>query len=364
MNKNELEQKIKEARESYYAGQPTISDAEFDKMYDELKAIDPTNPLLEEVGSDLGDSNGFAKVKLMSLMGSQQKANTAPEMDSFIKKNGSTYMRTYKMDGSSAELYYVHGKFVRGCSRGNGTIGVDYTQNIAKMNGVVKELSSDWTGVIKGEIVLSKSNLKKYFPDAKNARNMATGIYHRIDGQDCEKLDFVAWDVFANFKTQEDIFNFLDSEGFISSPHKLFSNLTGEEAINELNSIWANEMPNYDYDCDGLVWKKNEIDYDDLKNNPLPKTQIALKPAKTFKETTITGFRWSCINGTYTPVIQIDPVDLLGSTISQASGYNLSFLEEMKLEIGDKVLICRAGEIIPVVAKNVSKNIYNPNVNF
>lgn len=360
----ELEQIITTERAAYYAGTPNIADSEFDELFDELKSLDPSNPVLNDVGSDLGDSNGFAKVKLYSLMGSQQKANTAPEMNTFIKANGKSYMRTYKMDGSSAELYYEHGTFVRGCSRGNGTIGVDYTQNISKMNGVVKQLSFDYTGVVKGEIVLSHSNKDKYFPEAKNCRNQATGIYHRIDGLDCDKLDFVAWDAFADFVSQEAIFNFLDSEGFIVTPHKLFENLTGEEAINELNTIWAQEMPKYDYDCDGLVWKKNEIDYSDIKNNPLPKTQIALKPAKTFKETTVTDIIWNVRNGTLTPIVQFEPIDLLGSTIHQATGNNVSFLESMKLEIGDKILITRGGEIIPVIAKNVSKNVYNPSVNF
>lgn len=249
--------------------------------------------------------------------------------------------------------YYANGILAHNC------VGVDYTDNISKMNGVIQQLSSDFTGEIKGEIVLSKTNLKKYFPEAKNCRNCATGVYHRIDGKDCEKLDFVAWDVNSNFKTQVEVFNFLDSEGFISTPHKLFENLTGTEAIEELTKIWAQEMPSYDYDCDGLVWKRNEIDWDDLRNNPLPKTQIALKPARTFKESTIIGINWNVRNGTLTPVVQFEPIELLGSTISQATGNNVSFLEEMQIEIGDKVLITRGGEIIPVIAKNVSKGTLN-----
>lgn len=120
MTKTELENKIRELRAAYYAGDSKVSDEEFDELFDELKALDPSNPVLNEVGSDLGDSNGFNKVKLPCLMGSQNKANTAEEMDLFIKKNGKSYMRTFKMDGSSAVLKYVNGKFVSGMSRGNG----------------------------------------------------------------------------------------------------------------------------------------------------------------------------------------------------------------------------------------------------
>ena len=120
MNQKELENKIKEAQKEYYAGHPILSDAEFDKLWDDLKNLYPDSELLSEVGSDLEESEGFEKVELKSLMGSQNKANTAEEMEKFISENGSTYMETYKLDGSSAELYYENGKFIRGCSRGNG----------------------------------------------------------------------------------------------------------------------------------------------------------------------------------------------------------------------------------------------------
>ena len=186
--------KIKEAQKEYYAGHPTLQDSEFDKLWDELKNLYPDSELLSEVGSDLEESDGFEKVELKSLMGSQSKANTAEEMDKFISENGNTYIETYKLDGSSAELYYENGKFIRGCSRGNGHLGVDYTKNISKMQGVVKSFSIPYTGVVKGEIVLSQKNKDKYFSEFKNKRNCATGIFHRLSGEDCDKLNFVAWD--------------------------------------------------------------------------------------------------------------------------------------------------------------------------
>lgn len=371
MNKNELESKIRAYQKDYYAGKPSISDAEFDKLWDELKTNYPDSELLSEVGSDLDDSEGFEKVELKSLMGSQNKANTADEMNAFIKKNGiiEEYMETYKLDGSSAELYYENGKFIRGCSRGNGVIGVDYTQNIVKMGGVIKSLSIPYTGVIKGEIVLSQTNKDKYFSDFKNKRNAATGIYHRLDGKDCEKLDFVAWDALpinssVSFETQAELFGFLEMEKFNVTPHKLHKGLTGEKAVDRIHNVWDSELPKYEYDCDGLVWKKNKIDLFDITMNERPDTQIALKPAKVFAETVVTDIRWSVKNGTITPVVQYEAVDVQGSTLTQASGYNVSFLEEMKLEIGDKILVTRGGAIIPEIAKNVTKDIYNPKVNF
>lgn len=141
MNQKELENTIKEAQKSYYAGTPTISDAEFDKLWDDLKNLYPDSELLSEVGSDLSDSEGFEKVELKSLMGSQSKANTAEEMDEFFRKTNSraievSYMETFKLDGSSAELYYENGEFVRGCSRGNGCL--DYNTILETDKGPIK----------------------------------------------------------------------------------------------------------------------------------------------------------------------------------------------------------------------------------
>ena len=220
MTQIELEEKIVAAQNDYYAGHPTMSDADFDTLWDTLGKLYPDSELLKEVGSDLGETNGFKKVKLDSLMGSQSKANTAEEMDIFLAKNPGEIMETYKMDGSSVELKYVDGQFVRGCSRGNGTIGVDYTENIKKMNGVPLKLKKPFTLIVKGEVVLSETNKKKYFPNMANKRNAATGIYHRMDGIDCDKLDIVAWDVRSDeFKTQVEIFKFLEDNGFIATPH-------------------------------------------------------------------------------------------------------------------------------------------------
>lgn len=357
MTQVELETKIIAAQNDYYAGHPTMSDADFDTLWDTLGKLYPDSELLKEVGSDLGETNGFKKVKLDSLMGSQSKANTAEEMDTFLAKNPGEIMETYKMDGSSVELKYVDGQFVRGCSRGNGTIGVDYTENIKKMNGVPLKLKSPLTLIVKGEVVLSETNKKKYFPNMANKRNAATGIYHRMDGIDCDKLDIVAWDVRSDeFKTQVEIFKFLEDNGFIATPHRLHKTLTGKESINRINEVWDNELPDYEYDIDGLVFKANKINFEDLNTNYRPESQVALKIKQSIVSTTVTGIEWSLSNGTFTPVVQVDPRVIEGAIIKQASAANVAGLEELDIEIGDTVGIIRCGMIIPKIISNISKN--------
>lgn len=357
MTQAELEAKIVAAQNDYYAGHPTMSDADFDTLWDTLGKLYPDSELLKEVGSDLGETNGFKKVKLDSLMGSQSKANTAEEMDIFLAKNPGEIMETYKMDGSSVELKYVDGQFVRGCSRGNGTIGVDYTENIKKMNGVPLKLKSPLTLIVKGEVVLSETNKKKYFPNMANKRNAATGIYHRMDGVDCDKLDIVAWDVRSDeFKTQVEIFKFLEDNGFIATPHRLHKTLTGKESINRINEVWDNELPDYEYDIDGLVFKANKINFEDLNTNYRPESQVALKIKQSIVSTTVTGIEWSLSNGTFTPVVQVEPRVIEGAIIKQASAANVAGLEELDIEIGDTVGIIRCGMIIPKIISNISKN--------
>lgn len=356
MTQKELESKIKAAQETYYSGNPTMSDAEFDTLWDTLKDLYPNSKLLTEVGSDLGESNGFKKVRHNIIMGSQSKANTAEEMDKFFKK-GKTYIAQWKMDGSSVVLDYVNGKLVRAASRGNGEIGVDYTVNVEKMVGCVKELKSfNFTGSVRGEVLLKKSKLKE-FPGMANCRNAATGVFHRIDGSDCEKLTVVVYDAqhldkTKTFGTQKQLQEWLEDQGFIVAEWTCFENPTGKTALKFLKDVWA-DLDNIKFDIDGIVWKQDDIDMEDITSNYRPTTQIALKPARTVVKTTITDFAWELKGGTLTPVAILDPVYLLGATVKRASCANVSLLEDLDLQIGDEVEIARTGEIIPKVLRNL-----------
>lgn len=361
MNQNELEAKIKAAQMAYYAGTPEMSDADFDNLWDLLKSEYPDSKVLTQIGSDLGESNGFKKVRHNIVMGSQDKANTAEEMNKFFNMNEPKMIYQYKMDGSSVVLEYVNGKFVRGASRGNGEIGIDYTDNIRKMNGVLAELEDkSFTGSIRGEVLLSKSNKDKYFPDAPNCRNMATGIFHRLDGLDCDKLDVVVYDAqyldkSKSFEYQSDVMSWLSNQGFKVANWEIIDSCTGKKAIEIINNIWKT-LSSYDYDIDGIVWKQNVIDMTDIMNNYRPRTQVALKREQDIVLVKSTEIEWSMTNGTFTPVIIFEPVEILGATVSRASASNVAMLEYLDFEIGDIIGVIRAGMIVPKVVANFSKD--------
>ena len=358
-----LETEIRKHQELYYNHQPVISDGEFDALVDELTMLDPDNELLTtKIGAD--HTEGFTKVKHNIKMGSQNKANTEPEMNSWLSTiDNSFVLGGFKMDGNSVRLTYKNGELVQAASRGDGDWGDDITENVKKMNFVPLKLKAtpNYTGDVRGEVLLSRKNKEKYYPEFKNCRNGASGIMKHLDGSGCEYLDVVCYDAQylsenEEFGTQENLINFLEQNGFKVAEYRFFKNLTGKMAIDYLNTIF-DDFDNLEYDIDGIVWKQNVIDMKDMKNER-PKTNIALKPAKVYKETILENIEWQVRNGTLTPVAILKPVDLQGATISKASLCNVACLEDMGIEIGHKVLICRCGMIIPKIVKDIDTGKY------
>ena len=358
-----LETEIRKHQELYYNHQPVISDGEFDALVDELTMLDPDNELLTtKIGAD--HTEGFTKVKHNIKMGSQNKANTEPEMNGWLSTiDNSFVLGGFKMDGNSVRLTYKNGELVQAASRGDGDWGDDITENVKKMNFVPLKLKAtpNYTGDVRGEVLLSRKNKEKYYPEFKNCRNGASGIMKHLDGSGCEYLDVVCYDAQylsenEEFGTQENLINFLEQNGFKVAEYRFFKNLTGKMAIDYLNTIF-DDFDNLEYDIDGIVWKQNVIDMKDMKNER-PKTNIALKPAKVYKETVLENIEWQVRNGTLTPVAILKPVDLQGATISKASLCNVACLEDMGIEIGHKVLICRCGMIIPKIVKDIDTGKY------
>lgn len=253
--------------------------------------------------------------------------------------------------------YFANGILVHNCQ------GDDITSNVLRMKGLVKQLKEGFTGTVRGEVLLDKETKAKYFPDMKNCRNAAAGIMKHLDGADCEKLTVRVYDAqyldkTKSFRTQENLQSWLQRQGFIVADWRLVDTsrgFNGAEALKLIKHAFTEEsINNRAYDIDGIVFKKNDIDMHDIQTEVRPKTMIALKNKYTLAETTIEEIEWSIKNGTLTPVAIVSPCEIDGTTVKRASLANISCMEELGIEIGHKVIITKAGMIIPKILKDLT----------
>lgn len=349
----ELENRIFQARTDYYHDQPTVSDKIYDAWVDELRLLDPTNKAVTAIGAPIVPSE-WVKAKHQIPMGSLDKVNTPAE---FSKWLNDTYpdgklLITEKLDGISIELIYEKGSLHQAITRGDGETGEDITVNVVKMGGVKSHLSESFTGSLRGEIIMCKSTHKQWFPEKANPRNAASGVSKRLDGVGVEKLNILFYQALGEneFKTEQDQFVWLCNLG-LDTPHWWVV-----KSDDEVNKHWRKyqdeDREKLDYDIDGLVIRVDNIERQlalgekDLR----PKGAIAFKFDNEARESVIRDIIWQVGNsGRITPVAVVDPVQLVGATVTRASLYNMAYIQELKLDIGATVLVARANDVIPRV---------------
>lgn len=344
----ELEKLIQKYQSSYYNGEAEISDADFDALWDELKRLDPSNPILHKVGADSGN---FEKAPHVMPMGSQEKAANSEEFLAWAEKhNYSEYLVEYKLDGASLELQYSQGALLRAVTRGDGSVGDVITDNAVKMKGVVKNISPSFTGGIRGEVIMTHSVHKQYFSDKANCRNAANGLMKRKDGDGSEYLELIAYDVWATegeqpFKDEEEKLKFLKDNGFNSVPLKICN--SAQEVIDYRSSVME-ERKNLEYDIDGLVIKERTVNHEDA-SRARPDRQIAFKFSLEEAVSILRDVEWNESGATYTPVAVFDPVELNGTTVKRASLVNTNTINSLNIKIGSHVVVVKRGEIIPKI---------------
>ena len=357
----DLEKQIIYHQDLYYNKQPEITDEAFDFLWDELQKLDPNNALFKKVGAD--SLTGFAKVEHIIPMGSQEKAaNPNAFLQWANKMTFSYFIVQHKLDGASLELQYKNGLFVKGVTRGNGIVGDDITENVKKMQGLVFELKYngvliDFTGGIRGEVILKRSVHKAYYSDKANCRNACNGIMKRKDGLGCEHLTIICYDALQKqdpfslpymsnyFSSEEEKLKWLSHLGFTTVNQHICK--SAQEVIDYREKVMQ-ERTLLDYDIDGLVVKGNELDLQDAAK-PRPDKQIAFKFSLEQATSTLLDIEWSESGATYTPIAIIEPVRLAGTTVKRASLANPKIISGLGLKIGSKVLVTKRGEIIPKI---------------
>jgi DNA ligase (NAD+) len=350
----ELVKLIKKYQKSYYDGEGEIEDSEFDKLWDELKSLDPENAILHKVGADSGN---FEKANHIMPMGSQEKAADPEQFLAWAQKHiYKEYLVEYKLDGASLELQYQNGQLVRAVTRGDGSIGDVITANAIKMHGVHKTLYSqdgqivDFTGGVRGEVIMTHQVHDSLFADKANCRNAANGLMKRKDGEGSENLTLITYDVWATegeqpYKDEEAKLEWLKNNNF--NPVPLHICHSPDEVI-EFRAHVMEIRKSLDYDIDGLVIKERIVNHNDVLRDR-PDRQIAFKFSLEEAVSIVRDVEWNEAGATYTPVAVFDAVDLNGTTVQRASLANPNTIRTLGLEIGSHVVVVKRGEIIPKI---------------
>ncbi len=357
----ELENLITKYQKSYYDGEGEISDAEFDKLWDELKILSPSSPILQKVGADNGN---FLKIHHVMPMGSQEKAADPESFNAWaMKHNYDEYLVEYKLDGASLELQYENGYLVRAVTRGDGAVGDDITSNARKINGVAAAIYCDgkllnFTGGVRGEVIMMHEVHEKYFSDKANCRNAANGIMKRKDGKGCEFLNLIVYDALATdgqtfFNDEEEKLNWLKSCGFETV--KLEICKSAKDVIDYRSKVMEIRKTSIPYDIDGLVVKERAINFEDA-SRARPDRQIAFKFSLEEAVTVIKNVEWSISGGTYTPVAVFDEVELNGTKVQRASLANPDTMRLLGVKTGSHVIVVKRGEIIPKIESVIQEN--------
>ena len=367
----QLVELLNRAAESYYSKDSTImSDFEYDRLYDELLALESETGIVladsptQKVGYTVIES--LNKVRHESRMLSLDKTKDVERLKSFLgDKEG---ILSYKMDGLTVVLTYRNGSLERVATRGNGEIGEDITHNAACFKNIPLKIPYKGELILRGEAVISFKEFDRINNALgeeeryKNPRNLCSGTVRQLDSSIAAKrnVSFIAFSFvsardagFGNLKSEG--MDFLDSIGFETVMRKKVTADDLEQAVREFEE----RIPQNAYATDGLVLTFNSISYSESLGTTakFPRDSIAFKWKDETAETTLTDIDWNTSRtGLINPVAVFDSVELEGTTVSRASLHNVSIVEDLRLGIGDRIKVYKANMIIPQVAENLTKS--------
>lgn len=353
----------------YVLDKPTISDFEYDRMYDELVSLEketgtvlPSSPT-QRVGGEIlvGFKKFVHEVPLYSLDKVQNYAGLENWVAG-IKKEfpNSTFSVEYKFDGLSIVVEYENGNLVKAGTRGNGKVGEDVTAQVKTIKSVPLSIPFQNKLIVQGEGMITLPNLEKYNKIAteplKNARNAVAGAIRNLNPKETAKrnLDLFAYSVNyiegKSFLTQKEANDFLIENGFkTASFFKICK--TSDEIIGEIKKI--GEIKNsLDILMDGVVVKLNEIqNREELGyTSKFPKWAIAFKFEPEELSTVLKDVVWQVgRTGKLTPIAQIEPVTLAGATVSRATLNNMGDIKRKGVKKGARVFVRRSNEVIPEI---------------
>lgn len=368
----ELIKKLNDAAKAYYAeGREIMSNLEYDKLYDELEALEaetgvimansPTQKVGYEVLSDL------PKETHPSRMLSLDKTKDREALAAWLgEKEG---ILSWKLDGLTIVLTYTGGELTKAVTRGNGTVGEVITNNAKVFKNVPRKISFGGELVLRGEAVISYAEFERInseIPDAeakyKNPRNLCSGSVRQLNNRITAErnVEFYAFSLVSaegvEFKnSRENQLKWLSSQGFDVVEYRRVNRENTVETVDDFEKrIGENPIPS-----DGLVLMFDDIEYSRSLGTTakFPRDAIAFKWQDQISKTVLREIEWSASRtGLINPIAVFDPVELEGTTVSRASVHNISIAEELELGIGDEIEVYKANMIIPQIASNLTKS--------
>ena len=383
MNKTQAKKRIEELNKltAYYATKyydddaPEISDFEYDMLMNELKNLEKEfpefvskNSLTQKVGGTVKE--GFEKVEHAVPLQSLQDVFSLEEVNEFClkmqKENVTEYVVETKIDGLSVALEYKNGEFIRGATRGNGLVGEDVTENLKTIKHIPQKLKEPIDIIVRGEVFIGKEDFDKLNEtldeDEKfaNARNLAAGSLRQLDSKIAASrpLDIFIFNVqkceTKEFTSHYESLKYLKSIGFNINPVLIPCDSVKkvENAIEKIGKM----RPDLDFGIDGAVVKVDNLALREKIGTTFktPKWAVAYKYPPEQKETVLKDIICQVgRTGAITPMAILEPVVVAGSKISKTTLHNEDFVKEKDLKIGDRVIIQKAGDVIPEVVRAV-----------
>ena len=366
----ELVKILSEASYAYYAkDEEIISNYEYDRLYDELEALEKEcdmilagSPTLK-VGYEAVEE--LPKEKHAAPMLSLGKTKEREELRSFIGEQKG--LLSWKLDGLTVVLTYEKGELKKAVTRGNGEVGEVVTNNARFFKNIPLKIAFENTLVIRGEAVIGyrdfeSINAKIEDPalQYKNPRNLCSGSVRQLNNKITAErhVRFYAFSL-VEAEGMEDInsrkkqMEFLRNQGFDVVEYK---EVTADTMLEEID-YFAKKIADYDIPSDGLVLIFDDIAFGKSlgRTAKFPRDAIAFKWADEIRETTLKEIEWSpSRTGLINPVAIFEPVELEGTTVSRASVHNISVMRALKLGIGDRITVYKANMIIPQIADNLT----------
>ena len=380
----ELVELLNQAGKAYYQeGKEIISNLEYDKAYDELVRLEEETGIVlsasptQNVGYSV--ATALPKEEHASPMLSLDKTKSVETLQSFLGEQKG--ILSWKLDGLTVVMTYEKGELVKAVTRGNGRIGEIVTENAKRFRNLPLRIPFKGRLVLRGEALIRYSDFAKIneeIPEEgakyKNPRNLCSGSVRQLDpkitwerrvyffpftlvsveeGEDGSSRESGELPDFHNSHEAE--FEFLEQQGFQVVGRRAVS----KEELPEAVSDFSEQVKKNDFPSDGLVLLMDDISHGKSLGTTakFPRNALAFKWEDEEEKTILREVEWSpSRTGLINPVAIFDPVELEGTVVSRASLHNISYLEDLKLGIGDEITVYKANMIIPQIGENLTKS--------